>query len=239
MEQKSAKVIPLKSSHDARPGIRIWGTGKHSLWEISAALRALRVSHTVQPFERHLPARLIDMKFPQPTAVHLTQRVDGFKHGAVNFISASVAELTDTNFPSFPHKDLEHALKQMLRSDEAVVPVIITRDAANYVGALAQPSLLNKMQTEMNRIQPYSLRKEVKALSLAYFNSTVSIRETMRILERSMKTERLKESFKLAQPLREAVAQLKHKSMEEVAAETGFSTFDLRYLTAKAKPKKE
>lgn len=229
MELKSAKAIQTKSLHD--PQVRIWATGKHSLWDISTVLRSLNVTHTIAPEARHLPCRVIKMGFPQPIAVHLAQRVDGYRLNAVNFISASVAELSDTNFMAFPHPDLEQALKKMLRSSEAVTPMIRKRTAADYVKELAQPSILQNVQSEVYRIQPYALQKETKALVLDFFNSRISVRDTMHQLEKSMKTERLKELFKAAMPLRLAVAQLKFKPVEVVAAETGVSAFDLRYLT--------
>lgn len=215
--------------------VLVWGTSKYSLWELSQALRALRVSHSVDsPLQKK--RKQVRLGFAQPKTVHLTSNLDGLVLDAVNLVSAALGALVDTNFKPFPDSDLETALKQILVEGTGIVPKRVKRDAANYVENLAKPSLLNKMQTEINRIQPYDLRKQVQGWTLDYFNHRLSIRAMMRLLERSSKTERLKPMFKEGIALREAVGLLKTKPIEIVEKETGFSSFELLYLT-KAKRK--
>lgn len=227
--QKSGKDIQVKSE------IRIWGTANYSAWDISTVLRKLRVAHTIDSGEKHCPQKVVQPGLEVPK-VHVSPRVAGYRVGVVNFISASVAELSDTNFLPLVSTDLEAAVCHALRSPQAIVPDVKVWDASSYVDVIAHPSILNKIQTEVYRIQPYTLRKEIQALVLEFFNSRVGVRETMHILEKSVKTEKLKPVFKAALPLRAAVAMLKSKTAEQVAADTGFSAFELLYLT-KAKKK--
>lgn len=226
VEQRSEKDTQVKSKQ-----ARVWATGNHSVWDISSTLVRLGVTHTVDPVEKHRQPMKYGPGKPQPIAVHVSPHATSIRSGAVNFISASVAELADTNFLPFPCAELDVALKKMLRSNGGVIPAIRTRSAGDYVDVLATPSILNHIQTEVYRIQPYSLRKEVQALVIKFFNSEVSIRDTNKVLEKSIKTERLKPIFKQALPLREAVAMMKCSPVEAVAKATGFSTFELLYLT--------
>lgn len=216
--------------------VRVWATSNHSLWDISQALRRLRVTHTVDPIARHTPRKLIRPSKTQKTMVHLSTRVDGWQTDAVNFVSASVAELANTNFLPFAVADLDDAVRHALRSPDGIVPSVQSWDAVRYVEAIARPSVLNVIQTEVYKIQPYALRKEVQALVLNFFNGRISVRDAMRKLDMSMKTEKLKPVFKTALPLREAVAMMKHMEPEKVEEATGFSAFELLYLTkAKAR----
>lgn len=227
---RSGKVIQVKSNTE----FHVWATSRYSLWDLSLALRTLNVTHTVES-EYSRKIKRVNMRKPQPMAVHLTYKLDGFQSDAVNFISAAVGALVDTNFKSFPSPDLESSLKQILTTSVPIVPAIIKRDAANYVENLAKPSLLNTLQTEVNRIQPYDLRKKVQAKALDFFNSRISIRDMVLFLESSMKTERLLPLFRAGVPLRKAVAMLKISTVAEVESATGFSSFELLYLTKAGK----
>jgi hypothetical protein len=216
----------------------IYATSRYSLYEISVALRSLKVSHTIDPEAKHRPVKVVDLGYEQPLPVRLSPRVSGYCETGVNFISASVAELKDTNFTPFHSGSLAASLRAMLVEQHKITPTILSRDANSYVDSLAKPSMLNHLQTEVYKIQPYALRKEVQALVLEYFNSKISIKSAKQQLQRSMKTERFVKIFQDMLPLRLAVAELKTKPVELVEKETGFSAFELLYLT-KAKIVKE
>lgn len=207
----------------------IWATSRYSLWELSQALRKLNVSHTIEGAKKST-IKSVDLGFKQPREVHLTSRVDGYKAEAVNFISASVGALADTNFRPFPDSDLNVAIRAILTEGKPIRPQIVVRDAANYVESLARPSLLNKIQTEINRIQPYALRKQTQVWVLEFFNNEISLRELRYRLERSTKTEALFPIVKEGVSLRDAVVRLKRESVTDVAAATGHSAFELMYL---------
>jgi hypothetical protein len=104
---------------------------------------------------------------------------------------------------------------------------------------VAKPSLLNFIQTEMYKINPYALRKQTQAMILQFFNSQVATTTMIRFLQRSLKQDTLIPLIYQGVPLREAVARLKNETIEDVAKTSGYSTFELLYLSKvrKDKPK--
>ncbi len=213
---------------------RIWATADQSLWQISNTLRALNVSHTIESSERAGKLRTVALGHKQPRQVHLTTR-PVFVTGAINFISMPFALLADSNYPQMPSGDLKPVLMHCLMNAVRIEPEIKNMKAADYVMALARPSILNKIQTEVYRIQPYDLRKQVQSLIIKFFNGVISLRTMNQFLDRSIKTERLKPLINEGVPLRDAVLMMKHRTAEDIAAETGVQAFDLNYLTKSLK----
>ena len=213
----------------------IWATTQYSTWQLSDALTQLRVSHSIKEGARS-PARVIDCKKAQPKWVHLTTNVKNFRRTSVNFITASHAELSYTNFPRLPTSDdFLEVLKYALQYPVSVVPEVKQLTNLDYVELVAKPSLLNNIQTLVYKIQPYALRKEVQKLILQYFNSQISLRGVEHNLKRSFKTVGLIPYLREGVGLKTAVARLKAETVEAVAADTGFETFELLYLSKERK----
>ena len=103
----------------------------------------------------------------------------------------------------------------------------------DYVNSATKPSLVNKLQTEVYKLTPYALRKEVQQLMIAYLAGTASYTAMHKKLKSSLKLQRLGELLHLpkAKELREAVLMLNTTSVEDVAKKTGFETFELLYLS--------
>ena len=203
----------------------------YSTWEISYALAGLRVSHSIAAEEQTKADHVIALGFPQPNWVHVSPDPRRIKVDSHNFICAPFSLLKLTNIPQFPKIELELGLRTMLQS-RVVTEVRMKRiSALEYVDQVAKPSLLNKIQTEIYKIQPYSLRKDTQRLMLQFFNSKVSERTALHALRRSYKTEGLIPYVKGGHNLRAAVARLKYETVEAVAADTDLPTFELLYLS--------
>lgn len=213
----------------------VYCTAWYSPLEISHTLAKLSVTHTLN-VDREL--RLIDRKKAQPLAVHVTQDIKDTRK-AVNFIVASAAELELTNYLPLPlDLSLKEAIKGALLEAKKIVPHVSRRSSMDYVNLVAKPSLLNKIQTEVYRIQPYPLRKQTQLIVLDYFNSKISVRRLKSILSDNLKHETLLPLLISATSLRDAVARLKSETVEEVSASSGHPTFELLYLSKERKAKK-
>jgi hypothetical protein len=214
---------------------RIWGSVSHSPIAISYALAKLRVSHTLVSGKRTL---VVDKKREQPVPVHVTPHLKDYRKGTVNFIVASAAELATTNYPllSTLHTDsLIDEVREALLKRVEIVPAVTEMLPIDYVNQVAKPSLLNKIQTQIYKIQPYSLRKTTQHLVLGYLKSEISESKIRKALADNLKHEELLPLVLAARPLREAVARLAQEPLEKVAAESGYPTFELLYISKERK----
>lgn len=209
-----------------RSEIYIWGSPVKSAWEISDELTQLRVSHTIR---MGLKFSAVQLKSAQPRPVHVTD-VFQFKPG-VNFIVGSYAALAQTNIPVM--KDVKDALQNPIK----VQLQTTSMSALDYVRAVAKPSVLNRIQTLVYKIQPYSLRKEVQAKIIQYFTGQISISKMANFLKRSYKTTPIYELLESGDNLRKAIEQhMKYgKTAEELEVEFGVPAFEIRYLTKERK----
>jgi hypothetical protein len=220
--------------------IAIWSSSAYSEWDISDALASLRVTHTLDPRDKTKPTRTIDMGQPQPRQVHVTHTLKTVKPHAVNFIVASYGALSVTNIPSLPFSasaGLNEALKIALMSPQLTGVKVSKLTPVDYINTIAKPSLLNKIQTELLRIQPYSLRKEAVAHVLGYFNSRISRRTMMSFLNTNLRLDKLKEVVLMGDELKAAVAMLATHDAETIQSMTGVPSFDIMYLSSAGKGK--
>lgn len=216
--------------------VAVWASPVFSLWQISSALKKLRVSHSIA--SKNKKDIVVDLRYPQPSWVHLSSIPSGIQLESVNFIVSSYAELSRYNYPTLAYqKGVENAVREALTNRSRVVPVTPPKmTALEYVNEISEPSLLNEIQGHVNKIQPYSLRKETQVLVLNYLNSVVSKRSMEETLRKSYKTEGLIVHLKNAELLRQSVARLKKESLEDVATSSGVPTFELLYLSKVRKP---
>jgi len=131
--------------------------------------------------------------------------------------------------------DLEVAIRNALeRSNE------LTHDwqlrvsepsMSEYVNIASKPSLMNHIQGTIYKITPYTLRKEVQKLCIAYLAGAVTVTALRRKLKSSYKLAdllALMDSDK-ARNLKDAVAATRSKTVEVVAKEYGVETFEVLY----------
>ena len=213
----------------------VYCTSWYSPLEISHTLSKLSVSHTINVGRK---IRFVNRKREQPLAVHVTQDVKDTRKG-VNFIVAAAAELELTNYSALPaDMPLIDTLLDALIEAKMIIPKVVRRTSMDYVNLVAKPSLLNKIQTEIYRIQPYQLHKQTQLIVLDYFNSRVSVRQLKTLLADNLKHAALLQLLLKATSLRDAVARLKKESLEDVAATSGHPTFELLYISKERKAKK-
>jgi hypothetical protein len=149
------------------------------------------------------------------------------------------AEIVATGCSIFKDLPIEEAVLDALHQKETTVVSFKKPSAVYYIEAIASPSKLNHIQTEILKIQPYSLRKEAQALMLDFFNSKVSIADAKTAVKRSSKLTRVWVLMKTNFELREAVARLKKETPEEISADTGLSTFDILFISKERKKEKQ
>lgn len=218
----------------------MWGVVNHSPWELSDALRRLRVTHTLDPIDKGAKTKRINLKRSQPLPVHVTTRLDKLRVGAVNFIVTSHSQLSGTNIPPLyrVRETLEEDLKAALTSARLVSLEMVAVSVVDYINMVAKPSLLNKIETQILSITPYALRKEAKVMVLDFFNGRASDRALSQFMSRSLRLEQLKSIVLQGKNLRAAVARKKAGGDAElIGAEMGVPAFDIMYLFNAGNPK--
>lgn len=211
----------------------VWATAEHSLFELADTLDKLNVSYSVKHGGKET---VVNNGHSQPKWVHLSSDLTSIKKNSVNFISSSYAELSLTNYPMFSSPNLYEHMKSMLVNPARLEEVIVRKmGVMDYVNSIAKPSLLNKIQTVIYKIQPYSLRKETQALVLDYFCSRISERKMLHTLRRSFKTAGLIPLIEQGSKMRDAVAQVASIPVELISEQTGIPTFELLYLSKQRK----
>lgn len=212
---------------------KVWATSIYSPMEISEALRKLKVSHVLSTGRREL---VFDSKRKQPSPVRIASDLNDVSLTSINFIVASIAELNLTNYKMLPRIELTEALKTALQDKSTIKPKVRVLSPIDYVEQVARPSLLNKVQTEIYKIQPYALRKQTNAIVLSYLNSKISKKKLRKLLADNLKHEALLPLLLSADSLRDAVAEVaKGQAVEQVAEASGHPTFELLYLSKERK----
>jgi hypothetical protein len=206
----------------------VYGTSTYSLYEISAALKKLRVSHTIVSGHKRME---VSLNRPQPKRVLLLENPAKVDPNAVNFIVASAAELSLTTCSRLRGLPIVDAVKDALLRDEVIHFDVSIWTAMDYVTTIAKPSKLNFIQTELLRIQPYSLRKEASGMMLKFFRGTASAKTVSQTMRKSSKLTKLWVLIQDYSELRDAVARLSSETPEQVSISTGIPTFELLYIS--------
>lgn len=209
----------------------IYGCCKFSALEISYALFDLNVSHTRLIGKGK---KFVDRHKAQPKSVVVTDSWKSLDASSINFISAPLADLGLTNVPLIAGP-LPDSLKQALLEAKSTKVIRQQPQFLDYVNMVAKPSVLNKLQTEIYKVNPYKLRQETQSIMLDYFNSRISKHQLKQLLTKSLRQESLLPLFKEAEPLRVAVAMLSRNTPEQVEALTGIPTFELLYISKERK----
>jgi len=207
-----------------------YGTSRFSLAEISDALRYWNVEHVLRLKASCAAEIKVPGKGQNYQRVVLTDDLTRVQANAVNFISASIAELSLTNAERLQALSIEESVWEALHRGSIVEFQYRELTALEYVDMIAKPSKLNAIQTELLRVQPYSLRKEANAAIIAYFRGG-SLKALQRVMNKSSKLSKLATYVKSNIELRNAVMRLKTESVDQVSADTGIPSFELRYIT--------
>jgi hypothetical protein len=204
-----------------------YGTSTYSIPELSSALNTLGYCHRIRS-RLHGKIECISGDKTR-RSIFLVDDPALVVENALNFIVASLAELSLCNSARLKALPLNQALREALATKRQSPYTYKVMSAMDYVNLIARPSKLNGIQTEILRIQPYSLRKEANAAVLAYLRGG-SARALKEVLRKSSKLEKLL-AFTLDNvELREAYARAAKEGVEAVATSTGIPSFELMYL---------
>ena len=210
--------------------MRIHGT-ERSAQELSSSLLQLGVSHSIRL--RSSGARrlkVIDSGNVSKVWVHIGDRIDEADPRCVNFITACFSELALTDMPIL-REPLTRGIREALRDKSRRAVRVRTMNVLDYVNLIAKPSILNKIQTLVYKIQPYERRKIINSMIISWFNSGTSTRQLRAELERGLQTQRIIPLLAESETLRLGVSMLKTHTPEEVQEKLGTATFDLLYLS--------
>lgn len=159
------------------------------------------------------------------------------------FVCDSLAQLSLCNIRILDPRDmryslrrsLEHALANPFEKDwklEVREPTF-----AEYVTSSTKPSFLNGIQTELYRITPYDLRKQVQALVIGYLAGVEPRKKLWDKLNSTYKLDRLKVVLndpKCSQ-LKQAVGlYIRGGDLETISMEYSCPTFEILYLSKSA-----
>lgn len=218
--------------------------------QVSDILRRLNMSHTFafRQGVRYNTLSIDGLTKEQPVwpvitdSVRTMERMQLEEGRYVYFVVDSRAALSHTNITRvmWPEEREDRTIT------EAIKAVLVHSHKRNlhweylkkepslmdYVNYATKPSFLNNIQTQFYKINPYALRKEVQILCISYLAGYTSYTEMKRKLKSNLKFQALFElvDSTKAKELRAAVEMTKNKSVEQVAKETGFATFELLYI---------
>ena len=208
---------------------KVFGTSMYSLVELSVALQALNVSHMTQTGNTRIEFKTDRVQSARVVLVDTPSKV---VPSAVNFMVSSLAQLNLTTCSRLKVLPIVAAIREALTRDEEPPPFeVITLSAMDYVNLIAKPSKLNLIQTELLKVQPYSLRKEANAAMLKFFRGSMSAKQAHRLMRRSSKLTKLWEIVQSYSELKEAVQRMGEETPEQISLSTGIPTFELMYVT--------
>lgn len=216
--------------------------------ELSELFTKLKISHGyLGRIRNHTSYRVVDgLCAQQPAWPIILDDLSLIRRGCIEqvnilFVIASRAELSHCNlstrlWPENRELDPLKTLKQSLLDVDLSKSWSLKNTQPSiqqYVNAATKESFLNHVQTALYKITPYALRKETQEKCIAYLAGHLSMHQLKMKLNSSYKLDNLSQLMlsPKAKALRDAVIQLKHESVEQVAKTSGFEPFELRYIS--------
>lgn len=223
--------------------------------QVSETLRQLNVSHTIEGgYMRHMQYTVDGLCKEQPAwpividRLKTVPKVRTSKERMIYLICDSRAALANTNagqqlWPVPGVSDFTDALRMALNTAHVLnQPWKLVKQEPSiddFVNAASKPSFLNHVQTQIYKINPYDLRKEVQGMVILHLSGMASPAKLKAKLKSSFKLENLAALMQdpHASELRAACESvLKYKQKPEDAAKvSGVSTFDILYLVNSAR----
>lgn len=179
-----------------------------------------------------------EVKNEKPTDIIIVEGVEKAKRSYADTIIVvdSKPMLSRTNvdqslFQLLPERSLLAQLKKIINKPHIELE-IKTDSLQEVVEKITTKSILTDIQTLVNKVNPYDLRKKVHKVVISYLYGS-SFKELSHFLESSVKLLPLLEICKKPQmkAIRKAVAEYKKTKDEESAAKTfGVHTFEILYV---------
>lgn len=220
-----------------------------SPFDVSTSLADLGISHSLA--SNTLRSELSEKEHAEeqpawpiilPSIKFVTRYTCDRRH-QILLICDSLAQLSLTNIRILDPRDIHYSLKRAL---EHAVKNPFERDwkletteptFEQYVKSATKPSFLNGIQTELYKITPYDLRKQVQGLVIGYLAGVESRTKLYAKLNSSYKLDRIKELLndpKCGQLKHAVQMYTKGGDVEVIAMETSCPTFEILYLSKSA-----
>lgn len=138
-----------------------------------------------------------------------------------------------TLFAHYTEEDLLRILEKIVSRKEVQSLEIREPTLEEIVDKVTTKSILTDIQTFVNKVNPYDLRKKVHKYIISYLYGEISYSKLMKFFNTSTKLDTLKQvlSEPEAKKIRCAVADyLKEKDEQAVAQRYGIHTFEILYV---------
>ena len=214
--------------------MKICGTHKFSILQLSEILKSLRLTHLV--YRSHsgesnlgLKERVGEGKAPILVADGLSSIRK--KKGLI-IVSAPLAELQSTNIPKLAGEDLVSEIEEAMEMEDIELK-IKPPSIMHYVNTAVKPSFLMGVQTTLYQIPNPAVRKAAQTAVIQFLDTSLGLAALCKMLKSNLTTEPLiplvNSPTSLA--LREAVARYrKGEDILQIEAETKFMSFDILYI---------
>lgn len=136
-------------------------------------------------------------------------------------------------FPHYTSARLASALKKVLRMSAPQELEIKEPTLQEIIDKVTTKSILTDIQTLVNKVNPYDLRKKVHRYVISYLYGAYSYTKVIHFLDTASKLEAIRKvvSSKEAKNMRNAVMQyIKTKDEEGVSKQFGVHTFEVLYV---------
>lgn len=216
--------------------------------QVSAVLTQLKVGHTLFKDSLMSPGKELHFDSRQPAwpvVLPTIQAMSRYRCGAdkqILMICDSLALLSTCNLRTLKPHNMEVTLKKALEYAVANPMdgwhLIRTEPSIKeYVDSATTPSYLNLIQSDLYKITPYDLRREVQALLIGCLAGMEPRAKLVAKLKSSQKLDGLLELIKDPKfmGLKEAVALFRtNGDVDTTALATGYQTFEILYVTRSA-----
>ena len=218
----------------------IFGSFFYNAQNICLALDQLGISYILIDDEH--PRKGKFFRHARPSRVYVVDGLKRFKHipaQSAAFVCDAKTALSYTNadkklFQIFDsEEDFLHAVGECAIDERPCQLQVHEPSLANIVSHVTTKSMLTDVQTSVNRITPYALRKKVHGYVISFLFGKVSVPAMERFLDSSPKMLSIKNAMHEAETkrLREAVAMYRQTHDEYAAAEQfNVHTFEILYV---------
>lgn len=223
----------------------IFGSYLYDVSNISAALSRLKCNHIVVGSQLSQYKTVTVSPTQQPHKVYV---VDGLqrvfhllteKSEGVVIVCDAKSALLNSNvnkellFHHFTNTKLLSALTKALRKPEFQELVISEPTLQEVIDKVTTKSILTDIQTLVNKVNPYSLRKKVHKYVISYLYGAMPYKKVVKFLATVVKLDPIKDivTSKAAKNIRNAVMEyIKTKDEESVSKQFGVHTFEILYV---------
>lgn len=210
----------------------IYGSPYYSVTDLSKMLTKLKVKHTIIGSEL---SQIKKSRNAQIVLIDSINRARYYKDLSCAIIVDAYSALKETNVKILPYLSEANMSKRLLSilKDKKIISLQIEKEPlASVIERVTTKSILTDVQTLVNKISPYSLRKKTHEAVIRYLYGDISKDK----LYTHCNMDKLIPIYKIlvsdqASSIRKAVEDYLTTRDEEISAEKfGVSTFEILYV---------